>query len=167
MRRLDAEDLEEIAALCDEAARAGESAEGPAPMGRAYLRSRLFGFGSKFEAYGLHEGGRLVAWGALAPHTHRPVYNVCAEISLVVASAYRRRGLGRRLAAHLLERAQELRFHTLLVLLPTEPTHPTAWAVRLGFRSAGGLSSALRTADDEWCDVLIMQKFLETPEPAQ
>jgi L-amino acid N-acyltransferase YncA len=171
MRRLDAGDLEAIASLCDEAALAGESAEGPAPMDRAYLRSRLFGGDPKFEAYGLHEGGRLVAWGALAPHTYRPVYNVCAEISLVVATARRRRGLGRKLAAHLFERAQELRFHTLLVVLPSEPTHPLAWAVRLGFRSAGGLSGALQTGDDNWCDVFIMQKFLEhtsqSGEPGQ
>lgn len=167
MRRLYADDLEEVAALCDEAALAGESAEGPAPMDRAYLRTRLFGGDAKFEAYGLYESGGLVAWGALAPHTYRPVYNVCAEISLVVATASRRRGLGRRLATTLLERAHALRLHTLLVVLPSEPTHPIAWAVRLGFCSAGGLSGALQTGDDEWRDILLMQKFLQPREPGR
>ena len=167
MRRLQADDLEEIAALCDEAALAGESAEGPAPMDRAYLRTRLFGGDAKFEAYGLHEGGRLVARGALAPHTYRPVYNVCAEISLVVASDRRRRGLGRRLATHLLERAHAHRLHTLLVVLASEPTHPMAWAVRLGFCGAGGLSGVLQTGDDEWRDIFLMQKFLAPREPGQ
>jgi L-amino acid N-acyltransferase YncA len=160
MRRLEAGDLEAIAALCDDAARAGASAEGPAPMDRAYLRSRLFGREARFEAYGFHEGGRLVAWGALAPHTYRPVYNVCAEISLVVAPDRRRRGLARRLMTHLLERAHAHRLHTLLVLLPSEPTHPLAWAVRLGFVSVGGLPGVLQTGDDTWCDVLLMQKYL-------
>ena len=167
MRRLEAGDLEDIAALCDEAAFAGESAEGPAPMDRAYLRSRLFGGEAKFEAYGLYEGGRLVAWGALAPHTYRPVYNVCAEISLVVATSRRRRGLGRRLATHLLERAHAHRLHTVLVVLPSEPTPPMAWAVRLGFVSVGGLSGALQTGDDEWHDIVLMQKYLAYEEPGQ
>jgi L-amino acid N-acyltransferase YncA len=159
IRRLARSDLASVVRICNVAILRGESTQGPEPVTEARMLEQLFEVGPRFEAFAFVEQEQVVAWGALCPHTNRPVYNVSCEVELFVANDYRRRGIARRLMGHLLERASALEYHAILLLLQPTPTPPAAWAIRLGFRSVGMLARVLPVAG-EWRDIFVFEKFL-------
>jgi phosphinothricin acetyltransferase len=58
--------------------------------------------------------GALGGWLSFQPFYGRPAYRATAELSVYVAPAEHRRGVGRRLIAHAVERSPVLGFTTLL-----------------------------------------------------
>jgi L-amino acid N-acyltransferase YncA len=58
--------------------------------------------------------GQVAAWLSFQPFYGRPAYDITAELSLYVAEAYRRRGLGRMLLGRAIERAPDLGVRNLL-----------------------------------------------------
>jgi len=163
IRRLEPGDLEAAARLCSEAIARGESTLGPDPLGPEALAETLKG-DARYEAWAVDDReGRVAGWAALAPHTKRDIYDTVAELLVFVSGERRRHGFGRALVHHAITRATELRFRALVALLQPAPSFAVAWAVRLGFRSAGALTGVLPVGP-EWRDILIFQKWLQPAE---
>jgi phosphinothricin acetyltransferase len=78
---------------------------------------RLAWFGSarrRAPHLGAGGGRRRAAWISFQPFYGRPAYRATAEVSIYVAPAHRRRGVGRRLLAEAIRRAPSFGITTLL-----------------------------------------------------
>src|SRR5262249_8064749 len=62
-------------------------------------------------------GGAVAAWVSLTRYLERPAYAKTAEISVYVADAHRREGIGRAAVEHMLAAAPGLGLRTLLALV--------------------------------------------------
>ena len=59
-------------------------------------------------------GGQVVGWGSLSKFHARAGYKPSVEASVYIAAGFHRRGLGRMLLEHLIERARAAGFHTVI-----------------------------------------------------
>lgn len=159
VRRLEPRDLADAAAIANAAIARGESTLGPDALEIDALRAELLDAPSRFESYVCEADGGLSGWATLMRHTHRGIYDTVAELHAFVATDCRQRGLGRLLVEHALARAPDLGFRVLLAILQPDPPFQLAWAFRLGFRHAGGLSGVLNIGDESR-DIVVMQRWM-------
>lgn len=107
-------------------------------------------------------GGRVAGWAALAPVSARPVYRGVAEVSVYVAEAARGRGVGDRLMAGLVERAEALGFWTLQAGIFPENTSSLELHRRHGFRAVGVRERIGRMTfgpmAGRWRDVVLLER---------
>ena len=82
-------------------------------------------------------GGRVVAWAALAPVSHRPCYAGVAEASLYVAPDWRGRGVGRRLLEELIASSERHGIWSLYAGTFPENEASIRLQVACGFRVVG------------------------------
>lgn len=161
IRRLEPRDVENAAWICNTSITRGESTHGPGSIPSEQLRAELLDAPAQFESYVCDGGGGVMAgWAALMRHTHRDIYDTVAELTVFVADEHRRRGIGRALVQHALERASELGFRVLLLILQPEPAYALAWAFRLGFRNVGGLPCVLPVGE-QWRDILVFVRYMK------
>lgn len=161
IRRLEPRDLEDVVRICNAAIARGESTYGPTDISADELRPLLFDVPAQFESY-VWDGddGAIAGWGALMRHMNRDIYPTVAELTVFVADDYRRRGIAHALVQHCFERANELGFRSLLLILQPDPAYTVAWAVRLGFRNVGWLMGVLPIGD-RMQDILVFQRFMK------
>jgi L-amino acid N-acyltransferase YncA len=159
IRRLDESDIDAVVRICNDAIAQGESTYGPDPVTAEQMLRQLCGLPPPFECFVYQDHDGIVGWAGLMRFAGRDIYDTTPELGIFVSAAHRRRGIGRALARHALARAADLGFHGLVLILQPEPTFLMAWAIRLGFRSAGRLPAVL-PARTEWRDIFVFQKFL-------
>lgn len=82
---------------------------------------------------------QIVGWGSLSKFHVRAGYDPTVEASVYVADGFHRRGLGRVLLLHLIERAKKAGFHTLIGGASADQTASIALQEKLGFRQVGCL----------------------------
>lgn len=152
-------DIDEIARLWNEAIVRGESTHAPEPLTTDQVSRYLFDVPPKFEIYAHEVSNRLIGWGGLMRYHERKAYGNTAEIVAYVSANHRRRGVGRSIVNHALQRAHALRFHAVVLILQAAPSYLTASALRLGFRYTGHLSHVLPIGGD-WRDIYIFEKLL-------
>jgi L-amino acid N-acyltransferase YncA len=105
------------------------------------------------------DGDGVIAWASLNAFNPRPAYNFVADLSVYVERAWRGRGVGRRLLAHLVERAPGLGYHKLvLAAFPFNAAGVTLYG-RLGFRAVG-IYHEQGQLDGRWVDVIVMERLL-------
>lgn len=97
--------------------------------------------------------GAVVGWGALSPYSERPAYHATVEISVYVDPAWHRRGVGRAIAAGLLELGAAHGLHAVLARICTENTGSIEMVRTLGFTDAGTMHEVGRKFD-RWLDVV-------------
>ncbi len=85
----------------------------------------------------VRENGRVVAWAALSPVSHRRCYSGVAEVSLYVAEGCRGRGLGKRLLTALIESSERHGIWTLCGATFPENAASIALQLACGFRIVG------------------------------
>ena len=104
-------------------------------------------------------GGEVVGWGSLNAFNPRPAYDNVVDLSVYVERAWRGRGVGRALLAHLLDLARGLGYHKMV--LATFPYNAAGVALyrRMGFTSVGVYHEQGRL-DGRWVDVLVMERLL-------
>ena len=104
-------------------------------------------------------GGEVVAWASLNPFNPRPAYGHVADFSIYIERGRRGRGVGRRLLAALVERAQALGYHKMV--LAAFPSNKAGMALyeRLGFTTVGVYREQGRL-DGAWVDVILMERLL-------
>lgn len=104
-------------------------------------------------------GGEVVAWASLNPFNPRPAYDHVADFSIYIERGRRGRGVGRRLLAALVERAQALGYHKMV--LAAFPFNKAGMALyeRLGFTTVGVYREQGRL-DGAWVDVILMERLL-------
>jgi phosphinothricin acetyltransferase len=104
--------------------------------------------------------GRVVGWASLTPWSDRRAYDDTAETSFYVHSAYRGRGIGRRLKEATIDEARRLRFHSLIARVAEGSHESIHLNERAGFVHVGTLKEVGRKFD-RLLDVHIMQKMLD------
>ncbi len=104
--------------------------------------------------------GMIIGWGSLNPFNPRPVYDHVAEFSIYVAREQRGRGIGDALLGALEVRARMLGYHKMV--LAAFPTNAPGMRLyeRHRFRTVG-IYQEQGLLDDQWVDVIIMEKLLK------
>jgi len=82
---------------------------------------------------------RVVGWGSLSKFHPRAGYDPTVEASVYIADGFHRRGLGRAILVHLIERARHAGFHTVIGGASADQAASIALQENLGFRQVGCL----------------------------
>lgn len=103
------------------------------------------------------QGGRVVAWAALASVSHRPCYRGVAEETIYVASDARGRGIGRKLMGRLVEESERAGYWTLQAAIFPENEASVALHEACGFRTVG-VRHRVGEREGRFHDVLLMER---------
>jgi L-amino acid N-acyltransferase YncA len=90
------------------------------------------------------EDSQVVGWASLSPWSDRCAYADCAEISIYIKQGFRRRGIGKHLACHLIERARVCGLHTVIARVSETSIGSIELCKRLGFSSIGTMKEVGR-----------------------
>ena len=103
--------------------------------------------------------GTIVGWGSLNPFNPRLAYDHVVDFSIYVAREQRGRGIGDALLGALEVRARALGYHKMV--LAAFPTNAPGMRLyeRHGFTTVG-IYHEQGMLDDQWVDVIIMEKIL-------
>jgi L-amino acid N-acyltransferase YncA len=103
--------------------------------------------------------GTVVGWGSLNSFNPRPAYDHVVDFSVYVAREQRGRGIGDALLNALEVRARALGYHKMvLAALPTNAPGMRLYE-RHGFQTVG-IYHEQGMIDDQWVDVIVMEKIL-------
>ena len=106
--------------------------------------------------------GTILAWIALSPVSGRRVYSGMAEVSLYVAGASRRQGIGTALLTELIRRSEEAGYWSLQAAIIRENTPSRDLFTKCGFREVGTREKPARMPDGTWHDVVLMERRSRT-----
>lgn len=102
-------------------------------------------------------GGRTVGWAALTPVSSRAVYRGVADLSIYVAEAARRRGVGRALLEAMVARSEAEGIWTLQAGVFPENRSSLVLHLAGGFRVVGTRERIGRMGD-RWRDVVLLER---------
>jgi L-amino acid N-acyltransferase YncA len=108
------------------------------------------------------QADETVGWAALSPTSSRPVYRGVAEVSVYVASAAMRRGVGRALLEVLVEASEGIGLWTLTAGIFPENIASIALHRRCGFELVGVRRRVGRMQDGRWRDVVLYERRSST-----
>jgi phosphinothricin acetyltransferase len=103
------------------------------------------------------DGGDIVGFAALSPVSSRCVYEGVAEVSVYVATAAQRRGIGLALLEALGTASEAAGLWTLQAAMFVENTPSVALHERCGFQRVG-VRERLGVLRGRWHDVLLMER---------
>lgn len=103
------------------------------------------------------DGGRVVAWAALAPVSHRACYAGVAEASLYVAESHRGRGVGKRLLAELVASSERNGIWSLYGATFAENAASIRTQLACGFRVVGRRERVARHRG-VWRDTVLTER---------
>jgi len=103
------------------------------------------------------QGSKVLGWAALGPVSSRRVYAGVAEVSVYVAQAARRKGIGKSLLSALIEASEDSGLWTLQAGIFPENTASIALHKSLGFREVGRRERIGRMRDT-WRDVVLLER---------
>lgn len=104
--------------------------------------------------------GKAIGWSSLTRWSDRSAYDDTAETSFYVHSAYRGRGIGRRLKEATIAEARRLKFHTLIARVAEGSLESIHLNESAGFEFVGTLRQVGRKFG-RLLDVHIYQKLLD------
>ena len=101
----------------------------------------------------------VVGWASLNRFNPRPAYDHVVDLSVYVERGWRGRRVGRRLLEEVVEAAQKLGYHKMV--LAAFPTNTSGMALyeRLGFTRVG-IYREQGWLDERWVDVIVMERLL-------
>lgn len=113
-------------------------------------------------------GGEVLGWAALTPVSPRAVYRGVGAVSIYVAPAHTRRGVGRALLEALAASSEQAGFWTMEAGIFPENTASVALHEACGFRFVGVRERIGQMPDGRWRDVLLYERRSTTvgPEPS-
>lgn len=122
---------------------------------------RLYAIGDgRYGAFVAVSHGRMTGWGALKPFSMRPYDDAMAEVALYVDRENRSLGVGIRLLSHMMQYAEDARFHSVVAVVARKNTGSIRCGEFCGFEervSLPGVSVLLGVAED----MIWMQKVLD------
>jgi L-amino acid N-acyltransferase YncA len=98
--------------------------------------------------------GVVVGWLGFQPFTDRPAYHATVEISLYIAKAYRKQGLGTELFEYAVSRCPQLKINTMVGLIFAHNAPSIRLVEKLGFKK-WGLLPGIAELDGMECDLAI------------
>jgi len=163
------DDAAAIGAIYDEGVRSGVATFATGSHDESERRAWLAARPARAPVYCGELEGRVQAWSALAPYSHRPWYDGVAEYTVYVAGAARGRGVGSRMLAHLIAAAPAFGYWKLVGMILPENGPGLSLARGAGFRVVGTHRAHARLAG-QWRDVTMGERHLdpevgEVPEP--
>jgi phosphinothricin acetyltransferase len=102
------------------------------------------------------EGERLVGYAALTPYRPKPAFRGTVEDSVYIDRAWRGRGVGSLLVAHLIERARAAGHHSMLARITADNHASRRLHESLGFRLVG-VEEEVAFKLGRWIDVATYQ----------
>ena len=100
-----------------------------------------------------------IGWGSLNVFNARDAYRFVADFSIYVDRAWRGKGVGDAMLAHLIALAREHGYHKMVLsAFPTNAGGVALYA-KHGFRTVGIYKEQGRL-DGQWVDTIIMEKLL-------
>lgn len=102
-------------------------------------------------------GSGVLGWAALSPVSSRNVYRGVAEVSVYVAAAARRGGVGRALLEALIEESEACGVWTLQAGIFPENVASLALHTRCGFREVG-IRRKLGKLGETWRDTALLER---------
>jgi L-amino acid N-acyltransferase YncA len=102
--------------------------------------------------------GELLGWAALGPISSRCVYRGVGEVSIYVAPAHTRRGVGRALLGGLIDAAERAGFWTLRAGIFPENAASIALHAACGFQRLGVSERIGQMPDGRWRDVVLFER---------
>ena len=93
----------------------------------------------RFPVLVAEEAGQVVGWGALNPWSERGGYAWTAENSIYIHADWRRKGVGQRLLAALVDEAKRHGFHVLIARIAAESEGSMRLHEKQGYRLEGTL----------------------------
>ena len=103
------------------------------------------------------DGANIVGFAALSPVSSRCVYDGVAEVSVYVATAAQRRGIGLALLGAVGTASEAIGLWTLQAAMFVENAASIALHERCGFRRVG-VRERLGALRGQWHDVLLMER---------
>jgi len=104
------------------------------------------------------DGGELLGWAALGPVSSRCVYRGVGEVSIYVAPAHTRRGVGRSLLQALIDSCERAGFWTMRAGIFPENAASIALHERCGFQRVGVSERIGQMPDGRWRDVVLFER---------
>ena len=108
--------------------------------------------------YELEEKG-IVGWASISAWSQKKGYSLTAEVSVYVLKQEHGKGLGKKLLLALIQKAQELEYHSLVARIASDNTISLKLHEQLGFKEIG-LMKEFGFKFGRFVDIIIMQKFL-------
>jgi len=161
IRAASGDDADAIGAIYDEGVRSGVATFATGPHDEAERRAWLAARPPRAPVYCGERDGRVVAWSALAPYSHRPWYDGVAEYTVYVTGAARGGGVGGRMLAHLIVAAPALGYWKLVGMILPENGPGLALARDAGFRVVGTHLAHAKLAG-RWREVTLVERHLDT-----
>ncbi len=103
--------------------------------------------------------GAVVGWGSLNGFNPRTAYDHVVDFSIYVERSWRGRGIGSQLLDRLIDRANELHYHKMVLAALAHNAAGVALYTRAGF-SPVGIYHEQGQLDGHWVDVIVMEKIL-------
>jgi L-amino acid N-acyltransferase YncA len=103
------------------------------------------------------EEAKVLGWAALSPVSSRRVYGGVAEVSVYVAAAARRRGVGKVLLQALVKESEANGIWTLQAGIFPENAASISMHRSCGFREVG-LRRRIGRLGDTWRDVILLER---------
>jgi L-amino acid N-acyltransferase YncA len=103
--------------------------------------------------------GQIVAWASLSRYHSRSAYQHTVEDSIYVQKDMRGRGIGKTLLTDLIERANDLRHHSIIATISADQIGSIVLHERFGFRKIGQICEVGRKFG-RWLDVALLQRML-------
>jgi len=121
-------------------------------------RDWLAARGERHPVFVAERDGRVVAWASLNRFNPRPAYDHVADLSIYVERGERGRGVGRALLPHVIDAAQTIGYHKMvLAAFPTNARGMQLYEA-MGFRRVG-IYREQGLLDGRWVDVIIMERI--------
>ena len=102
---------------------------------------------------------QVVGFASLSPYKERAAYRTTVENSVYVHRDHHRRGIARLLMEHLVERARESGFHSIIARVEASGEASRALHAAVGFELVG-IEREVGRKFNRWLSVAVMQKML-------
>lgn len=104
--------------------------------------------------------GQVVGWGSLSPYHVRSAYRHTVENSVYVHAAWHGRGIGARLLADLIARAEALGYRAVIAVIDSAQPASASLHTRHGFEKVGHFREIGRKFG-RWLDVTYYERLLD------
>lgn len=152
-------DAASIGAIYDEGIAGGDATFATGRHDAAERRAWLAARDDRAPVWVAEQDGEVLAWGALAPMSHRPWYDGVAEYTVYVSRAGRGAGVGRTMLETLIAIAPGLGYWKLVGMILPENAAGLRLAAGCGFRQVG-VHRAHAPLDGRWRDVAVVERHL-------